>query len=177
MKMGVPPTARKARTGLLTPPGMTCCACKNRFCEFKAPQNPEIGNARGRGHFTEQRFIVFVPKMDHREEVVPAGEWGRPLVGVCDLRKAGKRRPCDFGAFGGDGPEDHDIVGVADPLVTNDGAEFADDPPFPEPSGKRENLDLGQTGLFRNPLKRATDDRDVPLKYPGDLSLFRDQTD
>src|SRR4030066_2606074 len=28
---GVPPTDRKARTGELTPPGISCCACRNSF--------------------------------------------------------------------------------------------------------------------------------------------------
>src|SRR5258706_1474441 len=33
MKMGSPPTARKARTGLLTPPGISCCASAKKTCE------------------------------------------------------------------------------------------------------------------------------------------------
>jgi hypothetical protein len=36
MKRGVPPTARKARTGELTPPGMTALARSNRACEVGA---------------------------------------------------------------------------------------------------------------------------------------------
>ena len=33
MNRGVPPTARKARTGELTPPGVTASARSNRACE------------------------------------------------------------------------------------------------------------------------------------------------
>jgi len=34
MKMGVPPTAPKALTGLLTPPGMKVCASAKAFFDF-----------------------------------------------------------------------------------------------------------------------------------------------
>jgi hypothetical protein len=33
-KSGSPPTPLNARTGELTPPGMTACACENNCCEY-----------------------------------------------------------------------------------------------------------------------------------------------
>ncbi len=127
------------------------------------------------GHFPEQILVRFLSEMDHREEIVPAGERGRPLVTVGDLRKGGERLPRGFGVRGGDGPEDHDVVGVTGLLVTDDGAEFPDDPPFPESAGERQDISFGQTGGFRNLLKRASGERDVPLDQPGDIGLLRTQ--
>ena len=70
MKRGIPPTDRKARTGLLTPPGMSFCASVNRlfmsmlkilhadFFEFlDAPEDLEVGDPCGGGDLVEQILI------------------------------------------------------------------------------------------------------------------------
>src|SRR5262245_16480344 len=46
MKRGVPPTARKARTGELTPPGMTRCARSNRLSLLIAGWSVDVARAR-----------------------------------------------------------------------------------------------------------------------------------
>src|SRR4029453_14160910 len=46
MKAGCPPTARHERPGLLTPPGMTCCAAANS-CSDLEPMTPPTGVTRG----------------------------------------------------------------------------------------------------------------------------------
>ena len=55
MNRGVPPTARKARTGLLTPPGMTADARAARrqwqSADEAAKKGEEYMNARQRSHF------------------------------------------------------------------------------------------------------------------------------
>ena len=53
MKRGVPPTARKARTGEFTPPGMTRWARSNRAAERGAsdmrPVSQAVGNTDAGG--------------------------------------------------------------------------------------------------------------------------------
>jgi hypothetical protein len=45
MKRGAPPTALNARTGLLTPPGMTPCARANSFADFFAVDPDDLKRA------------------------------------------------------------------------------------------------------------------------------------
>ncbi len=40
MNRGVPPTARNARTGEFTPPGITCCARSNSSADLGASTRP-----------------------------------------------------------------------------------------------------------------------------------------
>src|SRR3990170_6760526 len=51
MKRGVPPTERKARTGELTPPGITFCASRNSFLETVVFIRPFLLAASGDSSF------------------------------------------------------------------------------------------------------------------------------
>src|SRR4051794_6954566 len=81
MKTGRPPTARKARTGLLTPPGITFSARSKSDVDtgsLTVPPSLEIGRRRCRGG------------RDERGEVGVASQSGQggifgELVGVRDL--------------------------------------------------------------------------------------------
>src|SRR5689334_4790434 len=52
MNSGAPPTERNARTGLLTPPGRSCCARSNNAAErsvFVTIDSPKIAARRANG--------------------------------------------------------------------------------------------------------------------------------
>src|SRR6478735_7013028 len=85
MKRGVPPTARKARTGELTPPGITRCARSNSSALVDTAR---ASDARGLvrqgllGAFPGA-FLVFVPGRQRPEEAVGHhAAHARPEAGV-----------------------------------------------------------------------------------------------
>src|SRR5688572_28946548 len=81
MKRGVPPTARNARTGEFTPPGITCIARANNS-SLVAPKTPSASAPRG-----------------------GASALGRPGAGLVDTARhslgVGLRRRLRFAAAGG----------------------------------------------------------------------------
>src|SRR6202795_1284644 len=127
MKSGVPPTARKARTGELTPPGMTCCERSNsarlrsymRTCPGGILEESRE-RQRGCAHIGSAEQGV-----DHRHHVSARLDGKRSVVDIDaadgDQRQAGnpfrlreiiKRRARGIGLGGGSkDAADRDVVG------------------------------------------------------------------
>jgi uncharacterized OsmC-like protein len=68
MNRGVPPTARKARTGEFTPPGMTRCARSNSSADFDASTSPVCNAGAMSSQSPDLRTIQEPLKQRYRDE-------------------------------------------------------------------------------------------------------------
>src|SRR5262245_31510380 len=97
MKRGCPPTDRNARTGLLTPPGINCCACAKSLADrrvFITGAHPtmlqEKGSRKSKGRTgREDERLSEVKKCQIRFTSIlfDAGKWIRKNRRLCNYWK------------------------------------------------------------------------------------------